>query len=419
MRRDPPPVPEEPPAPAGRAFCRDCVQFVPDAPDCPRCHGPRLLRHPELDSLAVAHVDCDAFYAAVEKRDRPHLRRRPLVVAGRSRRAVVTTACYLARMHGVRSAMPLYRARELCPDAVVVPPDFPRYRAASREIRALMAETGGVVEPASIDEAWIDLRDADGGPPAKTLADFALRVESEVGVSVSIGLSYCKMLAKMASDIEKPQGFSVIGRADARGFLAPLPVERLHGVGPSLRDRLRDHGITTVGQLQGLDPEWLVRRFGRMGRLLHDHSLGEDRRPVQPPERAKSVSVETTLPSDIADLDAILARVAALAPELAERLRTSGLKGRTVVLKLKRSDFQILTRQTRLAEPTGDADAIRGAAARLAEPLADGTAYRLVGIGMSSLEGEDDEAPAAAAPLPGVGDPAEAAPLLIRDLPQG
>lgn len=414
MRRDPPPAPDGPREPPGRAFCRDCVQFVPaSGADCPRCHGPRLLRHPELDSLAIAHVDCDAFYAAVEKRDRPELRRRPLIVAGRSRRAVVTTACYLARMHGVRSAMPLYRARERCPDATVVPPDFPRYRAVSREIRALMAETGGVVEPASIDEAWIDLREAGRGPPAKTLADFALRVGNEVGVSVSIGLSYCKMLSKMASDIEKPQGFSVIGRADARGFLAPLPVERLHGVGPSLRDRLREHGIATVGQLQGLDPAWLVRRFGRLGRLLHDHSLGKDGRPVRPPERAKSVSVENTLPSDIADPDAILARVAALAPELAERLRRAGLVGRTVVLKLKRSDFQILTRQARLAEPTGDAETIREAASRLAAPLADGTSYRLVGVGMASLE-EDGETAPVGADL-GLGAPATASPATARD----
>ncbi len=379
--------------PGARTVCIDCAQFVPDGPVCPRCRGPRLVCHAELGRLSIAHVDCDAFYAAVEKRDRPELRNRPLIVAGISHRSVVTTACYLARMHGVRSAMPLYKAQKLCPDAIVLPPDFPRYRNVSREIHALMEDAADIVQSASIDEAWLDLSSAveNTGSAVPVLADFALRAEHEVGISVSIGLSYCKSLAKMASDLDKPRGFSVVGRGDALSFLAPLPVERLHGVGPSLKQRLADHGMTQIGQLQSLGPEWLMRRFGRTGKTLYEHSLGIDEHPVRPPARAKSVSAETTFSADISSKGDILAKVKALSNDLGTRLRHSGLRGRTVILKLKTSNFRVLTRQTTLAQPTEDAGTIGNTAARLAEPLANGTSYRLVGVGISSMSKEGEE----------------------------
>ena len=248
-----------------RALCRDCGARGGGRERCSVCGSPRTIAHRELQSLSIAHIDCDAFYAAVEKRDRPELLDRPVIVGG-GRRGVVSTACYIARLYGVRSAMPMFKALAACPDAVVLAPDMARYRAVGAEVRALMQKTCDRVQPVSIDEAYLDFSDADArGTAAERLVALARDVERSLGISVSIGLSHNKLLAKLASDLDKPRGFSVVGRAETREFLAPLPVRKLQGVGPALARRLGRDGINTVEQLQRLPAADLERRYGRVG----------------------------------------------------------------------------------------------------------------------------------------------------------
>ncbi len=374
------------------ALCRDCAgrtdAGAPAGGRCPACGSPRLLAHPELDTLAIAHVDCDAFYASIEKRDDPALEARPVVVGG-GRRGVVAAACYVARLHGVRSAMPMYEALRRCPDAVVIPPDMAKYRRVGHEIRRMMREATPLVEPLSIDEAFLDLSGADrgrDGSPAEILVRLVRRIETEVGVTASVGLSYNKFLAKIASDRDKPRGFSVIGREEAVALLAPMPVGVLWGVGRALRARLAAAGITRVGQLAERDEAELVGRFGAIGRRLARFARGEDDRPVNPDAPTRSVSAETTFERDIRDADALKRRLRPLCETVAGRLERGGFGGRTVTLKLRASDFRIRTRRRTLAHPTRAAEVIYRTAEPLLEREADGTAFRLIGVGMSALE---------------------------------
>ena len=264
-------------------FCRDCMALQSsDALRCERCGSPRLARHPELYRLHLAHIDCDAFYAAVEKRDNPALKDKPLIIGG-GKRGVVSTACYIARIKGVRSAMPMFKALEACPEAVVIPPDMEKYVRVGREVRAMMQALTPLVEPLSIDEAFLDLSGTErlhGRPPAMVLADFAKNVEKEIGITVSAGLSYCKFLAKVASDFRKPRGFSVIGEAEALGFLAEQPVTLIWGVGKAFAATLERDGIRMIGQLQKLERADLMRRYGSMGDRLYHLSRGQDERMV-------------------------------------------------------------------------------------------------------------------------------------------
>ncbi|MEE8248323.1 MAG: DNA polymerase IV, partial [Alphaproteobacteria bacterium] len=289
------------------ALCRDCGARVP-APAgrqrCPRCASPRLLRHPELSSLALAHVDCDAFYAAVEKRDHPEIAHRPVIVGG-GRRGVVSAACYVARTFGVHSAMPMFKALKACPDAVVLRPNMEKYAAVGREVRALMLELTPLVEPLALDEAFLDLSGTERlhrRGPAEILARLARDVEDQVGITVSIGLSYNKFLAKVASDLDKPRGFAVIGRAEARAFLASQPVSLIWGVGAALRKRLEADGFDTIAQLARTAEGDLVARYGAIGRRLARFARGEDERRVDPNAPAKSISAETTFDRDIREL---------------------------------------------------------------------------------------------------------------------
>ena len=273
-------------------FCRDCLTFQRgDVRRCERCGSPRLARHPELYRLHLAHIDCDAFYAAIEKRDNPALKDKPLIIGG-GKRGVVSTACYIARIQGVRSAMPMFKALEACPEAVVISPNMEKYVRVGREVRAMMQALTPLVEPLSIDEAFLDLAGTErlhGLPPAVVLARFALAVEKEIGITVSAGLSYCKFLAKIASDFRKPRGFSVIGEAEAVGFLATQPVTMIWGVGKAFNATLERDGIRTIGQLQQMDRGDLMRRYGTMGDRLYRLSRGEDVRRVDPDQDAKSV----------------------------------------------------------------------------------------------------------------------------------
>ncbi|MBM3529632.1 MAG: DNA polymerase IV [Alphaproteobacteria bacterium] len=369
------------------AFCRDCLRDAGDAARCPRCHSPRVLRHAELDTLTIAHVDCDAFYATIEKRDDPSLADKPVVIGG-GRRGVVSTACYIARTFGVRSAMPMFEARKLCPHATVIRPNMEKYAGVSREIRKLMLELTPLVEPLSIDEAFMDLSGTErlhGMPPAKVLARFSARVESEIGITVSIGLAANKFLAKIASDLDKPRGFAVLGQAEAASFLADKPANTIYGVGRVAQQRLARDGFRTIGDLQRADERDLMRRFGVEGQRLFRLARGIDRRAVNPERERKSVSAENTFARDLSSFRPLEKRLWAAAEEVSDRLKEKRLAGTTVTLKLKTADFRILTRARSLDSPTQLAGRIFGAARELLAREIDGTRYRLLGVGVSAL----------------------------------
>jgi DNA polymerase-4 len=384
------------------ALCRDCGADPHSASVCPACGHRRIVRHEELLSLHIAHVDCDAFYASVEKRDRPELAARPVIVGG-GVRGVVTAACYIARMSGVRSAMPMFKALAACPDAVVIKPDFAKYVAASRQIRALMGELTPLVQPLSIDEAVLDMAGTEAvhaAPPAGVLARFALSVERQVGVTVSIGLASNRLMAKIAAGRDKPRGFCVIG-AEARALLAPEPVRLLPGIGPAFARKLEQQGIIRLAQLQILDEREAFRRLGEDGPALVRRARGEDARRVDPGRDTKSISAETTFDADLtqtADLERHLWRIA---EKLARRLREQDFSAAGVVLKLKTSRFASRTRTQRLPSPTRLPDTLFAAARALLAREVDGTAYRLIGIGAQPL------APGTAADRPDLADPGQ------------
>ncbi len=382
------------------ALCRDCDAQAGAAARCPRCFGRRIARHAELFDLAIAHVDCDAFYASVEKRDRPELAARPVIVGG-GVRGVVTAACYVARIQGVRSAMPMFKALKACPDAVVIRPDFAKYVAVARQIRGLMAQLTPLVQPLSIDEAVLDLSGTaalHGGPPALALARFARQVEREAGVTVSIGLAANRLMAKIAAGRDKPRGFCVIGR-DAAALLAPEPVRLLPGIGPAAARRLEEKGITRLGQMQTLDPRAALRLLGEDGPALVRRARGEDDRRVDPTRETRSISAETTFDADLTRREDMEAHLWRLAEKLARRLTEQGFAAGGVVLKLKTAGFTLRTRAQRLPGPTRLPDVLFATARRLLEREADGTAFRLIGIGAQPL------APAAAADIPDLADP--------------
>jgi DNA polymerase-4 len=369
-------------------LCRDCLHDAEGpARRCAACGSPRLVSHPERDTLSIAHVDCDAFYASVEKRDNPSLTDKPVIIGG-GRRGVVATCCYVARTYGVRSAMPMFKALEACADAVVIRPDMEKYVAVGRQVRSLMLALTPQVEPISIDEAFLDLGGTERlhrSSPAVTLAAFARRVETEIGITISVGLSYAKFLAKIASDMDKPRGFSVLGRAEAVAFLAGKPVTMLPGVGKAAAERLAQAGIRQIGDLAGAATENLFATLGKDGPRLQRLSRGIDERTISPEHETRSISSETTFDTDIADHDALEPILWRMAERTAARLRKADLAGRTVILKLKGADFRLITRSRQLHEPTQLAKRLydEARALLLAEPVA--TRYRLLGVGVSDL----------------------------------
>ncbi|WP_275790643.1 DNA polymerase IV [Pararhizobium gei] len=369
-------------------FCRDCMTEEPGGlRRCRACGSPRLVYHAELYTLTLAHIDCDAFYASVEKRDNPELADKPVIIGG-GKRGVVSTACYIARIHGVRSAMPMFKALEACPQAVVIKPDMEKYVRVGREVRMLMQDLTPLVQPLSIDEAFLELDGTERlhhDPPARTLAKLARRIEQEIGITVSVGLSYCKFLAKVASDLQKPRGFSVIGAADALGFLKDKPVTLIWGVGKAFASTLERDGIRTIGQLQRMDETDLMKRYGTMGQRLYRLSRGQDERAVEINGEAKSVSSETTFNDDLCDYGDLVSHLRRLSEKVAHRLRKSETAGQTVVLKLKTADFKIRTRNRRLDSPTQLADRIFRTGMQLLDRETDGTKFRLIGIGVSDL----------------------------------
>jgi DNA polymerase-4 len=375
--------------PGAPAICRNCLarEIRPDALRCTECGSPRLLRHPERDDLAIAHIDCDAFYASIEKRDNPALAMRPVIVGG-GHRGVVSTCCYIARMQGVRSAMPMFKALAACPEAVVIKPNMEKYAAVGRQVRQLMLELTPLVEPVSIDEAFLDLSGTERlhqASPALSLVRLAARIEREIGITVSVGLSYAKFLAKIASDLDKPRGFSIIGRAEAVSFLAGKPVRILPGVGAAAAKRLEQAGIVRVGDIARHEPAHLMALIGGEGLRLHRLANGIDARRISPEHETKSVSAETTLDEDLASFAALEPILWRMCEKTATRLKTKGFSGRTATLKLKTADFRILTRSRQLSEPTQIAQRFFTPLRELLAEACDGTRYRLIGAGLSDL----------------------------------
>jgi DNA polymerase-4 len=370
-------------------LCRDCGALDASAAErCGVCGSPRLVRHPELARLSIAHVDCDAFYATVEKRGRPELADRPVIVGG-GVRGVVLACCYVARLYGVRSAMPMFKALAACPNAVVVRPDMTKYREVGIEVRAAMQRLTPQVEPLSIDEAFLDLSGTEplhGACPAQLLAELAKRIETELAITVSIGLSDNKFLAKIASDLDKPRGFAVLSRREAPAFLADKPVALLWGVGAAMQRRLAADGIALIGQLAGLGDRELASRYGRLGARLGRLARGEDGRAVLAHAATHSISAETTLPHDEADAGALSAALWPLCEKVSARMKYASLAAGTITLKLKTADFRLRTRSRRIADPTQLADTLFHTASQLLTSEANGTTwFRLIGVGADHL----------------------------------
>lgn len=386
----------DPASPPPKALCRDCgTRSAVGRSRCSKCGSPRLVSHPELDQLSIAHIDCDAFYASVEKRDNPELQDKPVIVGG-GQRGVVSTCCYIARIYGVRSAMPMFKAMEACPDAVVIRPNMEKYSKVGKDIRERMRALTPLVEPLSIDEAFLDLSGTErlhGATPAETLARLIREIESEIGISASVGLAPNKFLAKVASDLEKPRGFSVIGAAEAKSFLAKQSVSLIWGVGKVFQKKLESDGIRTIGQLQTMDPTDLARRYGSMGLHIAHLSQGDDDRIVKPSRGAKSVSTETTFNTDISDFEVLRPILRDLSEKVSARLKKANLSGRGITLKLKTADFKSITRARHLTDPTQLADKIFRNGVDLLEKEADGRRFRLLGIGVNDLAPGDQADP--------------------------
>lgn len=369
-----------------KAICRDCL-WTGDhrVSRCETCDSRRVVCHDELDQLTIAHLDCDAFYASVEKLHRPDLRDRPVIVGG-GRRGVVSTCCYLARQYGVHSAMPMFKALKACPDAVVIKPNFHKYITASEAIFGAVSKLTPLVQTLSLDEAWIDLAGTErlnGGPPALQLIRLQNQIETDTGLTVSIGLAPNRFLAKVASELDKPRGFSVLG-SEAKDVLAPKPIRLLPGVGPVLAKTLNSDGFATVGDLAAAEVRDLVKRYGETGLRLHDLAHGRDARVVNLAHDRKGMSAETTFNEDLTSAEDLEAELWPLCEKLASKARRDGVASRVPVLKLRRTDFKIVTRRLSLPEPVQTARALFAAGRTLMGPEL-GRPYRLIGIGMGEV----------------------------------
>ena len=374
------------------AFCRDCLNVCKSKLRCEHCASPRVLKHPELFELSIAHMDCDAFYASIEKRDNPDIADKPVIVGG-GKRSVVSTACYIARINGVHSAMPMFKALKLCPNAVVVPPRMDIYVKVSRQIKKFMSELSPMIEPLSLDEAFIDLTGTEklhGAPPAIMLARLVKRMEDEIGISGSIGLSHNKFLAKLASDLDKPRGFSIISQRETLDLLAPLPIKKIWGAGPVLQRKLQSDGIQTFADLRRRDPKVLVKRYGTMGNRLWHLARGLDHRSITTREPVKTISKEITFFEDTSDTDLLDGHLWRLAEKVSDRCKARNYAGKTVNLKVKKADFKLLTRSITLNEPTQMTDRIYTNVRQMLNSIMDNAPFRLIGVGISHLTKPED-----------------------------
>ncbi|MFZ8945123.1 MAG: DNA polymerase IV, partial [Paracoccaceae bacterium] len=366
---------------------RDCLSTADHIGRCLECGSPRILRHRELFDLSIAHMDCDAFYASVEKRENPSLADKPLIIGG-GRRGVVSTACYIARIRGVKSAMPMFQALKLCPDAVIVKPRMALYAEVSKEIRKMMDDLTPSVEPLSLDEAFIDLSGTQklhGAPPAVMLVKLINRMQSELGLTGSIGLSHNKFLAKIASDLDKPRGFSVIGVQDTEKFLKDKPVRLIWGVGKAMQQSLEGSGIRTFSDLLRWERKDLNAKFGQMGDRLWHLARGQDARPVDSRAAMKSISNETTFFEDTSDLDLLHGHLWRMCEKVSSRAKAKGIAGRVLTLKLKTNAHKLITKRVTLRDATQLADTLYHSLSALLDQLEKGQSYRLLGAGLSDL----------------------------------
>lgn len=372
------------------ALCRDCDAEVSDRSEaCPECGSYRIIAHPQLHTLSIAHIDCDAFFAAIEKRDNPELKNKPVIVGG-GKRGVVATCCYIARLNGVRSAMPMFKALKACPEAVVVKPRREAYSTASKQIRKKFEALTPKVQMLSVDEGFLDLSGTtrvNDAYPARSLSRLARDIESGIGITISIGLAENKFLAKTASELDKPRGFAVLAKDEAVEMMAEKSVGFLHGVGKQLAKKLERDGYRLVGDLQAAQARDLIRRYGETGLWLHQRSHGIDNRPVRTDGIRKSVSAERTFNEDISDYKLLEDRLWQVCEETAIRAKRNNVEGSTITLKLKSRDFRNLTRSITVSTPTNLANVLfRHAKPLLEKETRQGRAYRLIGIGISHLE---------------------------------
>ncbi|MGK2910269.1 MAG: DNA polymerase IV [Sphingobium sp.] len=349
----------------------------------------------------IIHIDMDAFYASVEQRDNPDLRGRPVAVGGSGVRGVVAAASYEARTFGVRSAMPGSRARRICPALIFAPPRFDVYRSVSRQIREIFAQFTDVIQPLSLDEAYLDVTESKQNIGSATAIAEEIRrlIRAETGLTASAGVSYNKLIAKLASDQNKPDGICVIRPDQGAAFVAELPVRRFHGIGPVTAKKMQDLGIETGANLRDCPLPFLKQHFGSSAEYYHDAARGVDHRPVRAREVAKSISVEDTFGTDISDRDALMLELDQIIARLWPRIEASGMRGRTVTLKVKFGDFTIITRSRSLPRLVDDAALLSETGRALLDgelPLRMGA--RLLGLGVHNLE------PAAGA---GGADPAQ------------
>ena len=368
-------------------LCRDCLSTADHIERCLECGSPRILRHQELFDLSIAHMDCDAFYASVEKRENPSLVDKPLIIGG-GRRGVVSTACYIARIRGVKSAMPMFQALKLCPDAVIVKPRMALYAEVSKKIRKMMDDLTPSVEPLSLDEAFIDLSGTQklhGAPPAVMLVKLINRMQRELGLTGSIGLSHNKFLAKIASDLDKPRGFSVIGVQDTEKFLKDKPVRLIWGVGKAMQQSLEGSGIRTFSDLLRWERKDLNVKFGQMGDRLWHLARGQDARPVDSRAAMKSISNETTFFEDTSDLDLLHGHLWRMCEKVSSRAKAKGIAGRVLTLKLKTNAHKLITKRVTLRDATQLADTLYHSLSALLDQLEKGQSYRLLGAGLSDL----------------------------------
>ena len=369
------------------SLCRKCFHTFNEEGRCRRCSSPFVVSHNELFNLNIAHMDCDAFYASVEKRNNPELADKPVIIGG-GKRGVVSTACYIARIRGVKSAMPMFKALEKCPDAVVIRPRMKLYAEISHQIREMMNDITPLVEPLSLDEAFMDLSGTQklhGVPPAVMLAKLMDRIYEKLGLTGSIGLSHNKFLAKIASDLDKPNGYSIIGEAETDSFLRDKSIRLIWGVGVSMQQSLEKAGIRTFCDLLRWDRKELVKKFGSMGDRLWFLARGQDRRVVSNSDRVKSISNETTLIENTSDLRVLEGYLWRLCEKVSSRAKAKGLAGTIMILKLKSSKHKLITRRVTLRDPTQLADVLfRSTFPLLKSSIVNGP-FRLVGAGMSGL----------------------------------
>ena len=371
-------------------ICRSC-SFQFNTKDivkhCPKCASTRILGHREIRSLSIAHVDCDSFYASVENRDNPRLKNKPVIVGGK-KRGVVAACCYIARINGIHSAMPMFQALKACPTAVVIPPNMKKYTKIGYQIKELMLQTTPQVESVSIDEAFLDLTGTElihNGYPANTLVKLIQRIEAEIGITASVGLSYNKFLAKIASDCQKPRGFTLVGKSDVLEFLDPLPITAIWGIGKVTSRRLTRHGISTIKQLRQMKAHDLKKKYGKAGERLYYLARGEDKRLVEPDNKTKTISKEKTFHTDLKGSEDLLFELWPLCEFISSKLKNERIAGYNITLKLKDKRFKVVTRSKTLQQPTQLAEILYQESKKILMLAINDTPYRLIGLSVKKL----------------------------------